>query len=130
MSMTDWFVIVWWLLLAAIAVPMPYLVYLARQRREADLQNAALSYLNQSAGGRYSPWLGTQPASWQVALLTAFGFLVVGALALLYMHYWTRLTLLNWQMFMVVVGVGIAALGLSARAFANAPSVWPWVYVR
>jgi hypothetical protein len=129
MSVTDWFVIVWWLVLAAVLIPMPYLVYIARQRRDIDLQNAALSYLSQSPGGRYSPRRGTQPAAWQVALVAAIGFLAAGAFALFFMEYWTRLTLLNWQMLVVMIGVGIAALGLSDKAFARALSDKPWMYV-
>lgn len=129
MSKTDWFVVAWWVLLAAVAVPMLNLVQLVRQRHETDIRNAALSYLSQRPGVPDSPRRDTQPKRWLVALFAVFGFLAVGAFALFYMHYWTRLTLLNWQMFMVIAGMGIAASGLSAKVFARAPSGWPWVYV-
>jgi hypothetical protein len=119
MSKTDWFVIAWWLLLAAVLIPMPYVVHLVRRRRDIDVRNAALSYLSQSPGVRYSPRSGTQPAAWQVVLIAATGFLAVGAFALFFMAYWTQLTLLNWQMFGVTAGVGIAALALSDKASAR-----------
>jgi len=124
MSMTDWFVSAWWLLLAAVAVPTVVLAYVTRQRREADLEKAALSYLNGSAGGRYtpSPGTGTKQTPWLIALLTALGLLGVGAFALFFVEYWTRLTLLSWQILAVVIGVGLAASGLSAKAFERVSS--------
>src|SRR4029077_9318940 len=130
MSTPDWFVVAWWLLAAAVGIPAPFLARRWRRLRRLDDQKAALFYLKGSPDGRYRLWRGMEATRLQIAFLVSIGLLVVGAVVLFYMEYWTRLTLLNAQILMVIIGVGVAALGLPAKAFERVvPSHRPWVYV-
>jgi len=117
MSTPDWFLIAWWLLAAAVVLPTFALV---RRMRLLDRQNAVRDYLKGVPQGRYRMWPGAEmPQPAQVALLVSGALLVVGALALGVMRDWTRLLLLNAQIFMVIIGGCVAMVGFSAKAFSR-----------
>lgn len=125
MSAPDWFLVAWWVVALAIGIPTFILV---RRSRLLDRRTAMLSYLKEGPHRRYPMWRGMEmPGPMQVALLVSIGLLVVGAVALFFMDYWTRPLLLNSQIFMVIIGAGMAMVGLSAKAFARVPLDWPRV---
>ena len=117
MSTPDWFLVAWWLLAAAVGIPAFALV---RRMQLLDRQNAVLDYLKGIPRGRYRMWPGSEmPRPAQIALLVSGALLVVGALALGVMHDWTRLLMLNSQVFMVIVGGSLAMAGFSAKALSR-----------
>jgi hypothetical protein len=122
MSTPDWILVAWWLLAAAVGIPMFILV---RRSDLLDRQRAVLSYLKGIPFGRYPAWQGLQmPGPVQLALFVSSVLLVAGALALFFMRDWTRLLVLNSQIHMIVLGGCVAMVGLSATAFARASAGW------
>jgi hypothetical protein len=122
MSMPDWFLVAWWLLAAAVGIPM---FILTRRSDHLDRQRAVLSYLKGIPRWWSPAWRGVQlPGPVPVALLVSVVSLAVGALVLLFIHDWTRLLVLNFQIFMIMFGGAVAKAGLSSRVFAKVSAVW------
>jgi hypothetical protein len=117
MSTPDWFLVAWWLLAAAVGIPAFTLV---RRMHLLDRQNAVLDHLKGIPHGRQRMWpVAQMPGPAPIALLVSGALLVVGAFALVFMRDWTRLLLLNAQIFMVVISGCVATVGLSAKAFSR-----------
>jgi hypothetical protein len=122
MSTPDWILLAWWLLAAAIGIPM---FILTRRSDRLDRQRAVLSYLKGIPRWWFPARRGVQmPGPVPVALIASVALLAVGALVLLFIHDWTRLLMLNFQVFMIVFGGGVTVTGLSSRVFANVSAEW------
>ncbi|MBX9845498.1 MAG: hypothetical protein K2Z80_27190 [Xanthobacteraceae bacterium] len=117
MSAPDWFLVAWWLLVSAISV----LVFIRGRRSNAlHAQRAALSYLNKGRFGRYPASQGSQnPTLIEMAVVALILLLLAGWVVLLICWDWTRLSVLNGQMFAILLGALVAWVGLSAKAFAK-----------
>lgn len=121
MSTPDCFLVAWWLLAAAVGIS----TFIAVRRSHArDREAAVLSYLQGIPPKRRPLWPSPEmPRPLQLAVLISSVPLVLGGLALLWMHDWTRLLMLNGQIFMVLIGLCIVMAGMSARTLAGPD--WP-----
>jgi len=116
MSIPDQLLVAWWLLAAAVGIPS---FILTSWSHRATQRAAVLSYLRGNPTGRYPVWgamsLLPSPIVW--ILILSYAVLFFGAVGLMWMSHWTELLLLNLRAFIVLVGMGIAAMGLRASLF-------------
>jgi hypothetical protein len=118
MGIPDWFLVACWLLVPAIGIPISIF---ARRSNALHGQRAALSYLNGGRFGLYPAWQGLQmPAPIGIGVAALMLLLAAGWGVLLVCWDWTRLTVLNGQIFVVLLGALLAWVGLSAKALARA----------
>lgn len=115
MSTPDSFLVIWWLLTASVGIAMFILVRRPR-RLNRHGQRAVLAHLRGIPLSQY-PALPDEPVPGptKFAIVLSIAFLVVGWLVLIVLHDWTRLWVLNLQIFGVLFGAGMAWGGLSAK---------------
>jgi hypothetical protein len=132
MDPLDCLLIAWWLLAAATIIPT---MFLARRQHVLHRNAAASAYLRGQIPGRYGYSTGTTalPRPVLVALLVSIALLIVGLLSFIWMHNWTRLLFLNFQLFIFLFGASSLFVGLSRNALVTPqgwlpPIVTRWLY--
>ena len=121
MSTPDSFLVAWWLLAIILFVSGFLLV---KRQRALNRQAAASIALKGGWTGRYAPPMPEVALPGMLGIgasVLILGWLV-GFMALMWMSDWTRLLLLNFQLFMLLFGATCLGVGLSSSASAMVAS--------
>lgn len=125
MSTPDFLLIAWWLLAAVTSLTIYALVRWMRYP-------ATITWSYSADPDRLQAVHVAMPFPLRltvvVVIVSSLVVTLAGFLASLWMHNWTPLLLLNFQIFMVLFGAGLVAFGLSSELFFFGP--WPPLVLR
>jgi hypothetical protein len=125
MSTPDFLLIAWWVLGAVTSLTIYALVRWIRYP-------TATTWSYSADPDRLQAVHAAMPLplrlTFLVVIVSALVITLAGFLASLWMHLWTALLLLNFQIFMVLFGAGLVAFGLSSELFFFGP--WPPLVLR